>query len=188
MKSISYFKLQSKNLLRDYRVFMADGDAYQFFDINRIVTDYKINIDDDFTLMRAQHTIAKMIGFDSWDELIRAPESVLAHKMVILDSIGVKIKPQKIFNIELSKHEPIGPAGAAGDYLVKCPKSPDLAQIVQMEPNCYFLSVDCSNLDEWSADPDHFYVNIVPKTATIRVLVPGTKFPDWYAVEVKNIN
>lgn len=76
MENISYFKLQAKNLYRDFKLdFMSGDEAYsfspQFYDINRIISDFDIDV-NDFTLMKAQHIIAKLVGFSSWNELLDA--------------------------------------------------------------------------------------------------------------------
>ncbi len=84
MDNISYFKLQAKNLYRDFKLdFMNEDEAYnfspKFFDINSILSDFEIN-PDDFSLMKAQHILAKLVGFISWDELIKASDKVLEQK------------------------------------------------------------------------------------------------------------
>lgn len=84
MTNIDYFKLQAKNLLKDYqtRHLSEDGDIYEyepkFFDIVGIFLEYDIMDDDkdfEFKLGNAQHLIAQLAGFSSWKELITAPES-----------------------------------------------------------------------------------------------------------------
>ena len=84
MKNIDYFKLQAKNLLKDYqtRYLSEDGDIYEyepkFFDIVGIFLEYDIMDDDknfEFKLGNAQHLIAQMAGFASWKDLTTAPET-----------------------------------------------------------------------------------------------------------------
>ena len=84
MKNIDYFKLQAKNLLKDYqtRYLSEDGDIYEyepkFFDIVGIFLEYGIMDDDknfEFKLGNAQHLIAQMAGFASWKDLTTAPET-----------------------------------------------------------------------------------------------------------------
>jgi len=84
MKNIDYFKLQAKNLLKDYqtRYLSEDGEIYEyepkFFDIVGIFLEYGIMDDDknfEFKLGNAQHLIAQLAGFASWKELITAPEA-----------------------------------------------------------------------------------------------------------------
>lgn len=84
MKNIDYFKLQAKNLLKDYqtRYLSEDGDIYEyepkFFDIVGIFLEYGIMDNDknfEFKLGNAQHLIAQMAGFASWKDLTTAPET-----------------------------------------------------------------------------------------------------------------
>ncbi|MBS1527664.1 MAG: hypothetical protein JST19_18610, partial [Bacteroidetes bacterium] len=88
MNHIDFFKLQSKNLFRDYKtqknVLDEDGDSYleyepKFFDVDAIFEDYEID-NNDFSLMSAQHLVAKMLRFNKWSDLINAtlPELELA--------------------------------------------------------------------------------------------------------------
>lgn len=84
MKNIDYFKLQAKNLLKDYqtRYLSEDGDIYEyepkFFDIVGIFLEYGIMDDDknfEFKLGNAQHLIAQMAGFNGWKDLITSTEA-----------------------------------------------------------------------------------------------------------------
>lgn len=190
MNNISYFKLQAKNLYRDYKLdFMKEDDAYhfspRFFDINRLISDFNIDI-DDFSLMKAQHIIAKLVGFKSWDELIKAPESVLDKKKTEFENLNIKVKKNKIYHIDLSAYEKLE-EGHAGDYIIKCPHTKELDEIMILTPNCYFLSCGGENLEKYQKDSKHVYVNICPNNSTIRVMIPNAQYPDWYAVSVKNI-
>ena len=187
MNTISYFKLQAKNLFHDIKLdFMQDGDDYvcapRFFDVNAIVSDFDVDI-DDFSLMKAQHIIAKMVGMDSWKDLISATDTVLEQKKIVLDTSNYKLWRQKIYNIDLSLYEKIA-EGKAGDYILKCPRLPELEEIMKLKPNSYFLS--CGDAKKYAEDTKHIYVNVIPQTASIRVMVTGAKYPDWYAVSVKN--
>jgi len=88
MNHIDFFKLQAKNLHRDYKtqktVLNEDGESYseyepKFFDIDAILEHYAID-HKDFSLMNAQHLVAKMLRFNKWADLINAtkPELELA--------------------------------------------------------------------------------------------------------------
>lgn len=90
MYHIEYFKLQAKNLLKDFktRYFNPEEGFYEyhpkFFDIAGIFLYLEINDDKSnfsFTLMNAQHVIAQLAGFSSWNDLLKAtsPELELAH-------------------------------------------------------------------------------------------------------------
>ena len=191
MKSVSYFKLQSKNLFHDVKLdFMQDDDSYvcapRFFDVNAVINDFDVDV-NDFSLMKAQHIIAKMVGMDSWKDLISASDDVLEQKKTVLDTSPFKLHRMKVYNIDLSGYEKIM-QGLGDDYLLKCPTLPELEEIIKLKPNCYFMSL--GSIDEiykMGNDMKYIYVNVVPQTATIRVLTRHPKYPDWYAVEVKNI-
>ena len=86
MDKLSFFKLQAKNLLKDFKTRFYNeeeqifdyqpkhfdiGDLFLYFDY----PDYKE--DFTFSLMNAQHLIAKMVGYEKWDDLIHASEKEL---------------------------------------------------------------------------------------------------------------
>ena len=73
MKPIEYLKLQAKNLHRDFKTQTSsfnpelrrnvyDYDP-KFFKFDLLVNDFNIN-EDKFTLMNAQHIIAKFCGLE----------------------------------------------------------------------------------------------------------------------------
>jgi len=76
---VQYFKSQAKKLLKDFKTQKLTFDEvlddylyeYQpkFFDIDEIILSYDIN-EKKFSLMNAQHIVAKMVGYDKWSELI----------------------------------------------------------------------------------------------------------------------
>lgn len=187
MKNIPFFQLQAKNLFHDYKYdYMQDDENYvcnsRFFDINAVISEFDIDV-NDFSLMKAQHVIAKMVGFNSWNELINASDSVLTTKKTILETSDFLIKKMKIYNIDLSSYEKVT-QGKREDYVLRCPLIPELMEIMNLKPNCYFISCDAESMFD---DKEHIYVNVDPKYSQIRVLVHGAKFPDFYAVSVRNI-
>lgn len=84
MTPIDYFKLQAKNLIRDYKtqrpLYDENGRLvyYEYsptyYDIDRIFNECDFD-EDNFSLMKAQHFFAYMVGFNSWSELINASKS-----------------------------------------------------------------------------------------------------------------
>ncbi len=86
MNSIDYFKLQAKNLHRDFKTQIPIADKSKgifkyeylpkYFQIYDIITDFDID-EENFTLMNAQHVIAKIAGFDKWGTLIKTSPSEL---------------------------------------------------------------------------------------------------------------
>lgn len=83
MKPIDYFKLQAKNLHKDYKTKTPEFDDVfghthykynpKFFDIDGIFIAYDQD-EEDFSLMKAQHLISNMAGFNKWSELVNATE------------------------------------------------------------------------------------------------------------------
>ena len=74
MKTIDYFRLQAKNLFKDFKArkqkYFSDDAEYI------ILCEYGYN-EDGFCLMKAQHIIALMIGFNKWADLLNASDSEL---------------------------------------------------------------------------------------------------------------
>lgn len=101
MTHIAYFKRQAKNLFKDYKTrtpeINVDGNfgykyAAKYFDIESILLDYDYN-EDNFSLMKAQHIIASMIGFYKWADLLKASETELELAKLLFDNqdkIGVE--------------------------------------------------------------------------------------------------
>ena len=95
MKPLVYFKLQAKNLLKDYktkasRVDEVGGQAYftyapRYFDIDQIFLDFDWD-EEDFTLMKAQHLFAQMLGFGKWADLLKASEAELELAKLLWDN------------------------------------------------------------------------------------------------------
>lgn len=86
MTPVAYLKLQAKNLFRDYKTKKPHLDKTsgsvlyeynpQYFDVDRILLEYNYD-EDNFSLMKAQHIIALMVGFEKWTELLKASETEL---------------------------------------------------------------------------------------------------------------
>ena len=94
MNTIEYFKLQAKNLHRDFKTqtqpsikkFSAFQYEYtpRYFQIYDIISDFNID-EDNFKLMNAQHVIANIAGFDKWSTLVNASESELELSKLLYD-------------------------------------------------------------------------------------------------------
>lgn len=86
MNPIHFFKLQAKKLHRDFKTQTPlvdktiSGFQYEYspkyFQIYDIISDFDID-EENFTLMNAQHVIAKITGFDKWGTLIKASPAEL---------------------------------------------------------------------------------------------------------------
>lgn len=95
MNTIEYFKLQAKNFYRDFKTqkpYFDEGIndflyeyAPKYFNVDAIVCDFDLN-EDNFSLMNAQHVIAKIAGFEKWTELLRASESELELAKLLFDN------------------------------------------------------------------------------------------------------
>lgn len=89
MEDIVFFRLQSKNMLKDVRTIYLDSDGYYNFkpkyfdDLYDILYDFKFYAKDigegkqTFSLMNAQHIVANLVGFKSWNALIKANKTML---------------------------------------------------------------------------------------------------------------
>ena len=84
MANINFFKQKAKKLFDDYktRYFNEDEGYYDykprfFNDIFDILSNFHITDDMEFGLMKAQHIIAKLSGFNKWTDLIKASEPAL---------------------------------------------------------------------------------------------------------------
>ena len=91
MTPIEFFKLQAKNLFKDYKTKTKSSpeDFYEYspkyFDMDSIVCDFDID-EDNFSLMNAQHIIACMVGFEKWTDLLKASKAELALAKLLFDN------------------------------------------------------------------------------------------------------
>ena len=94
MNTIDYFKLQAKNLLRDFKtktpvldktttVFLYEYTP-KYFDVVMIICDFDID-EENFSLMNAQHVIAKIANFDNWASLLKASPAELELTKLLYD-------------------------------------------------------------------------------------------------------
>jgi len=93
MTHIEYFKCQAKNLFKDYKTQSpCDDDELidykydpKFFDIDGIIVDYDLD-EENLSLMKLQHIIALMIGFEKWADLLKASEAELELAKLLFDN------------------------------------------------------------------------------------------------------
>lgn len=108
MTNIEFFKLQAKNLFSDYksRMYYDSDGTYDYFprfftDINDIIFNFEIDEEEPFTLMNAQHVIARLAGFYKWTDLIKASEpSLELGKLLLTNRIEYLKKVPIITNDE----------------------------------------------------------------------------------------
>lgn len=96
MKTVEYFKLQAKNLHKDFKTQESYFDdecgsdllryAPKFFDVDALALDFDID-EDNFTLMNAQHYIARLAGFRKWTDMLKASPSALELSKLLFDNI-----------------------------------------------------------------------------------------------------
>lgn len=96
MKTIEYFKLQSKNLYKDFKTqkpyfdsdYGRDLNEYapRYFDVDALILDFDID-EDNFTLMNAQHCIANLAGFTKWEEMLKASSSALELSKLLFNNM-----------------------------------------------------------------------------------------------------
>ena len=94
MIPIDYFKLQAKNLHKDFKtkspVLDKSTTAFlyeytpKYFDIEMIIADFGID-EYNFSLMNAQHVIAKIANFDKWADLLKASPAELELAQLLYD-------------------------------------------------------------------------------------------------------
>ena len=93
MNPIDYFKLQAKNLFKDYKTQTPDPVEVQhfynyspkYFDIDGIVLDFNLD-EDNFSLMNAQHIITQLAGFHKWTDMLNAPDDELKLAKLLFDN------------------------------------------------------------------------------------------------------
>ncbi|SCY74507.1 hypothetical protein SAMN02927916_3150 [Flavobacterium anhuiense] len=114
MKTIEYFKLQAKNLHKDFKTQKPYFDsslgdnlfeyAPKFFDVDALVTDFDID-EKQFTLMNAQHIIARLAGFEKWTVLLKGNPDTLELSKLLFDNMDkISIEEWDIY-ISGEQHE-----------------------------------------------------------------------------------
>jgi hypothetical protein len=96
MKTIEFFKLQAKNLYKDFKTQKTFFDstncrdiyeyAPKFFDVDALALDFDID-EGNFTLMKSQHYIAQLAGFKKWTDMLKASPSALALSKLLFDNM-----------------------------------------------------------------------------------------------------
>ena len=78
MDYIKYFKSEAKKFYKDFQTQYTKENDYIYSykpkfwpDIDDIIVSFDID-EDDFSLMKAQHIVAYLAGFENWNKLIHA--------------------------------------------------------------------------------------------------------------------
>lgn len=97
MKNIEYFKLQAKNLYKDWK---NREQKLFIFNIKELFYIYNVKIDEKPTLMKAQHLLALALGRNKWADLINETDDKLNYTREIMETERIKLKEIKTENIE----------------------------------------------------------------------------------------
>lgn len=110
MTHIEFFKMQAGNLLRDFQAHTkgkgedAVSCSPRFFNVDQIVKDFSIDKNECFSLMKAQHIVAKIAGFKKWNDLIKATEFQLELGKLFFNSYTTKTKdPERMIKKSMVK-------------------------------------------------------------------------------------
>ena len=112
MKPIEYLKLQAKNLHRDFKTQTSSFDQElrrnvydydpRFFKFDLLVNDFNIN-EEKFTLMNAQHIIAKLCGLEKWTDFTNASPAKIELSILLytnMDKLEVRDWDEYVSRIE----------------------------------------------------------------------------------------
>lgn len=105
MTYIEYFKLQAKNLLKDFK----SKEQKHFSDDAEYIVLCEYGYDeDDFSLMKAQHIIALMCGVEKWADLLSASETSLEVANLLFDNRDtVNIEDWKMYVLGVERDNDI---------------------------------------------------------------------------------
>ncbi len=92
MNNIEYFKLQAKKLLKDWK---NREQKYFVFDIRELFRLYDVKIDEQPTLMKAQHLLALALGRDKWTDLLNDSEEKLTYTRNVLEQERIAFEEEK---------------------------------------------------------------------------------------------
>lgn len=95
MYNLEFFKKEAKKFLKDWQTqiktvesdgFISYHYDWKFYDVGDLFFYYELEDKDEQEIMlaRAQHYIAKMIGFKKWDDLIHSSETRLELSELLL--------------------------------------------------------------------------------------------------------
>lgn len=116
MTPIEYLKLQAKNLHKDFKTQTSSFDdkshrnvyAYdpKYFKIGLLVEDFSIN-EEKFSLMNAQHIIAKLCGLRKWTDFSNASPAKIELSTLLytnMDRLEVRDWDQYVLDVETSNN------------------------------------------------------------------------------------
>ena len=82
MNNIEFFKQQAKNFYKDYKTKFINENGYYDYKPNYFQDNYELLYDweideNNFSLMKAQHIIAQLVGYKNWSNLINSSDAKL---------------------------------------------------------------------------------------------------------------
>ena len=90
MEHVDFFKLQAKNLFKDFKTQKKNEDGIytyspRFFkSLDRLIVEFDID-ENEFTLMSAQHLVAELAGFRKWSDILHASKERLELGKLLLE-------------------------------------------------------------------------------------------------------
>ena len=126
MEKFEFFKQQAKRLLKEFKAI------------------YERENDDEFTLMKAQHTVAQLAGFKKWNDMLTASQAELDKgKQLIEKAFSSKDKESLLLNCRTNEKILIPTSCKACKYYnnhaqFECPKD----ESGEFTCICYFTG-DC---------------------------------------------
>lgn len=146
MFHLEFFKKQAKNLLKDWQTqtktvesdgFISYRYDWKFYDVGDLFFYYEFDDKDeqDIKLVRAQHLIAKMVGFRNWNDLIHASETELELAELLLrrfkNAQDVQEWGKTLAFTGIGRHNP----EAVLDYARQYYRLGDTKEIVRLPPD-----------------------------------------------------
>ena len=192
MEHIDYFKLQAKNLHKDFktRFFNEETKRYEykpkFFDISSIFIDFDFpDYKDDFsfTLMNAQHLIAKIVRFDNWGKLANASEEDLrlAHRRLDISVYKLGTPFAQKYEKQLEKTFYATPHFNAYAMPVK-----EKLEIIKKE----FMNINSDSKRKLLAAPKNLYAFMLPILAGYKITFSfdAVEYAQSYLIYSSDIN
>lgn len=109
MTPVDYFKLQAKNLFKDFK----EKTQKRFPDDAKYIVTCEFGYDEEgFGLMKAQHIIALMCGFEKWADLAKASDAELKVAKLLFnyrDSVNVEEWQDYVFGVEMDNDVKLDP-------------------------------------------------------------------------------
>jgi len=166
MDTIDFFKQQAKNFLKDFKTksYNQDEEIYvysprYFADIDDIVLNFDIDEEtENFSLMKAQHIIARLAGFDKWTEMIKASPArlelgklLLTNRIPYQEEIGIFSSDESLIVTDWKDFEKKYLSGCSDENKLEVFKTRFLSNDMHEYLNTITISLDFTD-DEIAQD------------------------------------